>query len=538
MSSNKTALLSVYHKDGIVEFSQELVAMGWNILASGGTAKALVAGGVPVQDVAEIVGPPILGHKVVTLSREVHAGLLASDLEIEELERLTLRRIDLVCVDLYPLEAEIARPGSTLESVTEKTDIGGPTMLRSAAKGRRIVIGDPADRSPVVQWLMAGRPNQAEYLEELAGKAEMNATAYSLASARYISQGKYDGMVGERVRTCAYGENAWQSNAALYSTGGGDPLALDRFELVAGSPPSYNNLCDVDRLLQTITHIAAAFQANRWVSTTGNAIAVGVKHGNACGAAVAMAPRIALEQMLAGNPVSIFGGLVMVNFPIDEPLAETLVDAGADRRRLLDGVVAPAFSPAAVEILARKKGKCRLLANPYLEQLTLDRAPRFRYVRGGWLRQPNYTQVMDLLDINLRWYNATEVTHVQHVAALLAWAVGVTSNSNTITLVQNCGSNQCYLIGNGVGQQDRVEAAKLAVRRAQEAGHDTRGAIAYSDSFFPFPDGPQVLVDAGIKLVLTSSGSINDSEVLKTFRNAGVVVGMIPDKLGRGFFNH
>jgi len=285
-----------------------------------------------------------------------------------------------------------------------------------------------------------------------------------------------------------------------------------------------------------MTHISAAFETNhRWLATKDPAIAVGVKHGNACGAAVTLTPRTALEQMLVGNPVSLFGGLVMVNCSIDDALAEILVGIGPNRR-LLDGVIAPRFSPAAAEILARKKGKCRLLANPHLEQLALDRAPRFRYVRGGWLRQPNYTQVVDLDDPDLRWYG--EVRHEQRAAMLLAWAVGATSNSNTITLVKKTLGIECQLTGNGVGQQDRVEAAKLAVRRAREAGHDTRGAVAYSDSFFPFDDGPKVLIEAGIKAVLTTSGSINDETVIKTFRDAGVSVVMIPDKLGRGFFGH
>lgn len=543
MSPIKTALLSVYHKEGIVEFAQELRGLGYDLLASRGTANALAAAGVPVQDVAEIVGPPMLGHKVVTLSREVHAGLLAGDLELEELDRLALRRIDLVCVDLYPLLAEIARPGSTLESVTEKTDIGGPTMLRSAAKGRRVVIAEPADRAEVLAWLKAGRPDEAAYLRRLAARVEALVAGYCLASARYLGAGDHDGFTGRRALTCKYGENAWQSDAALYGTGSGDPLALERFELVAGSPPSYNNLCDLDRLLQTVTHLAAAFDVNWqllpvWAARD-RVIAIGVKHGNACGAAVDEIPGVALDGMLAGNPRSIFGGVVLVSFPIDEPLAETLVAAGSDRRRLLDGVVAPAFTPGAVEILARKQGKCRLLANPALATLShasLDAAPRFRYVRGGWLRQPNYTHVIRLDDRNLRC--SGEVAPAHRVPALLAWAVGATSNSNTITLVQPHGSGHCALIGNGVGQQDRVEAAQLAVRRAWEAGHDPKGAVAYSDSFFPFPDGPKVLVDAGVILVLTSSGSVNDDAVIRTFRDAGVAVCLIPDQLGRGFFGH
>lgn len=529
----KTALLSVYDKTGIVEFAQELVSLGWQLLASGGTAEALVAGGVPVKDLAEIVGPPILGHKVVTLSREVHAGLLASDLEIEELERLSLRRIDLVCVYLYPLQAEIAKPGSTLASVTGKTDIGGPTMLRSAAKGRRIVIGDPADRGRVLEWLQSGQPNEIEYLEELAGKAEMIAAAYGLASARYISKGKYDGMVGELFRTCAYGENAWQSDAALYSAGGDDPLALNRFELVAGAPPSYNNYCDLDRLLQTASHLAAGYSLN--FSGT-PLLAVGVKHGNACGAAITIRPISAVEGMIDGDPQAIFGGLVLLNFPVDNGIAERLLEyrMPAGKRRVLDGIVAPNFTADAVERLRRKGDKCRFLANPallYLEHISLDTAPRFRQTRGGFLKQPNYTYVLDFSDARL--LKTDVLTAEQRRDLLLAWAVGATSNSNTITLVRDG-----KLLGNAVGQPARVDACRLAVARAAAAGHNLLQARAYSDSFFPFPDGPEVLYRAGVNTILASSGSIRDAEVRAACQANGVDLCLIPDAVGRGFFGH
>ncbi len=460
MSSNKTALLSVYHKDGIVEFARRLVAMGWNILASGGTAKALAAGGVPVRDVAELVGGgPILGHRVVTLSREIHAGLLATEAQRPELERMNIPWIDLVCVDLYPLEEEIARAGSTPESVRELTDIGGPTLLRSAAKGGRIVIGDSANCGPVLAWLTAGQPDSAVFLRRLVAEAEKVAARYTLASAFYLGQGQFDGMVGNQVHQCAYGENAWQHDAALYSTGLDDPLALDRFELVAGSPPSYNNLCDLDRLLQTITHIAAAFDVN---GSRSPCIAVGVKHGNACGVAIADEPYGALTAMLEGNLRSIMGGLVMVNFPLSQEAATTLLHHSmtGGQPRLLDGVVAPSFADGATAMFARKRGKCRLFANTALAKLdrtSLDSEPRIRYVRGGFLRQGNYTAVLNYGDPALVWHG--EPTSEQRVNLLLAWAVGATSNSNTVTIVKNG-----QLIGNGVGQQDRIEAASLAVR--------------------------------------------------------------------------
>jgi len=188
-----SALLSVYNKDGIVDFARALIEMGWTIYSSGGTALKLTEAGLQVIDVATIVGPPILGHRVATLSRELHAALLARDTDADrvELQRLGVPRLDLVCVDMYPLEAEIARSGCTLESVLEKTDIGGPCLLRSAGKGRRIVVCDVDDRSMVIRWLKEGQQNTERFIGRLATKAELVVARYCSILATYLSQGYY-----------------------------------------------------------------------------------------------------------------------------------------------------------------------------------------------------------------------------------------------------------------------------------------------------------------------------------------------------------
>ncbi len=523
----KTALLSVYNKVGIEEFARELVGLGWHILASGGTATKLKAADIPVQDVAQLVGgQAILGHRVVTLSREVHAGLLARPAkeDLAELERLGIPFIDLVCVDLYPLTAEIAKPNATRESVVEQTDIGGPTMLRSAAKGQRIVIADAATRQEVVDWLKAGEPDATDFRRQLAARAEATAAAYILESARYQGEGAYEGVVGEQVQAAKYGENAWQAPAALYRTGGDDELALARFELVDGSAPSYNNWVDVDRMLQTITHVAAGFE-HSFGSVP--AIAIGVKHGNACGAAVGKEPVAAVKKMVMGDPRAIFGGLVMLNGMVDAALAEALLHHGVETgRRLLDGVIAAGFTAEAIELLGRKGGKCRLLQNPALAKLSaksLDAAQRWRYVRGGFLAQPNYTYVID----------AADFAPADAQDLVLAWAIGSTSNSNTVTLVQDG-----QLLGNGVGQQDRVGCCELAIKRATDAGHSVRGAAAYSDSFFPFADGPMVLADGGVRAILATSGSVRDDEVRAACAERKVAFYTAPDQEARGFFGH
>jgi len=535
----KTALISVYNKEGIVEFAKGLVGLGFKLIASGGTAKALMDAGLEVTDVASLVGGgAILGHRVVTLSREIHAGLLARDIkeDRDELEKLNIPWIDLVCVDLYPLVEEINKPGSTKESVIEKTDIGGPTMLRSAAKGRRIVVCDPADRLKVVDWLKAGEPEKEKFIDGLVAKAEAVVADYALASARYHGNGCFDGMVGEQVLTCKYGENGWQTPAGLYEDKGlivPDPLRLSAFTVVAGTTPSYNNLADIDRQLQTITHITAGFDVNYGKVPF---VAVGVKHGNPCGTAVGEDAAEVIKKMLEGDLRAIFGGLVMMNFEITDELAEVLLThkMPEGQRRLLDGIIAPAISPTAIAALKRKGDKCRMLVNPALANLskdTLDIHPRFRYVRGGFLRQPNYAFVMDFKHPQMEIVG--EVSQQQKTDMLLAWAVGSTSNSNTVTLVKDG-----MLLGNGVGQQDRVGGCELAVKRAKDAGHNIDEAAAYSDSFFPFTDGTEALAKAGISAILTTSGSVRDKDVKEFCQKQGVALAMIPDSVARGFFGH
>lgn len=532
----KTALLSVYHKAGIVEFAQKLLALGWQLLASGGTAKTLNDAGLPAKDIAELVGGgAILGHRVVTLSRQIHAGLLATESQNDrqELADLGIPFIDLACVDLYPLKDAIDNAGAAgAKSVLEKTDIGGPAMLRSAAKGRRIVICDPADRTKVLDWLKAGRPDKENFITALAAKAEFVAANYGLLSAAYHSHSGYQGFLGEKFQACNYGENAWQQPAGAYQNSQTDALALKNFKLLAGAAPSYNNLCDLDRMLTTITHIAAAFDVNR---DRVPFIAVGVKHGNPCGAAVGENAADVLKKMLEGDLRAIFGGLIMSNFAIDETLAEILLthkmSAG---KRLLDGIAAPEFQAGTPDMLKRKGDKCRLFANPALARLnkdSLDASPRFRNIRGGFLLQPNYAYVLNLRDPNLEKLPPVEANLENDF--LLAWAIGSTSNSNTVCLVKGG-----RLIGNGVGQQDRVGACQLAIKRAVDAGHETKTAVAYSDSFFPFFDGPEVLAKAGISAILSTSGSVRDGEVKQFCQKNNLALYLIPDKLARGFFGH
>ena len=351
-------------------------------------------------------------------------------------------------------------------------------------------------------------------------------------------------VVGIRVADCKYGENP-QMQGALYHIGGQDPLALDKFQDEGGDARSLVNFTDVDRLLQTTTHVAAGYSLNFGDVP---AIAIGVKHGNSCGVGVSMDGVSnpwddALMRMVEGDERAIFGGVVMTNFPIGTEEAETLrrhrMAGGA--KRMLDTIVAPSFHEGAHEELERKAGKCRLLSNPALGRFgqmhytaMLDQQPRRRYVRGGYLVQTNYTYVLDLAAEDVAFYGPP-LSEPQKQWLVLAWAIGSTSNSNTITLVR-----EGMLLGNGVGQQDRVGAAELAIKRAIDSGHGDMlaGAVAYSDSFFPFPDGVQALVDAGVGAIFASSGSVNDPKTIEVCEKAEVSLVMVPDSVCRGFAWH
>ena len=549
------ALISVYDKTGIGEFAQELSGLGYQIYASGGTAKAIEAAGIKVTDVSSLVGgQAILGHRVVTLSREISAGLLAdkaSKDDVAEMAKLGLPIIDLVCVDMYPIEEAIAKTGVTKQDVIDQTDIGGPTMLRAAAKGQRIVVSSADQRQSVIDWLKADKPAAADFLDKLAARAEYEVARYVLASAKYHGGTEVSGFATRLSTPTKYGENPQQAEAAFYADNrvAIDPLGLDQFVHVQGMERSYVNMTDIDRLLQTLTHIAAGFAKNFGKVP---AIALGVKHGNACGAGVANNSVEAIQKMLRGDTRAIFGGVVMINGTIDEKAAAALMRYAidGDKPRLLDGVIGASVTDEALGLLSRHK--LRVVVNPALANLTetsLDDARRLRPVRGGALEQPNYDFIMDLSADYIQTHG--RLTDQQRQDMILGWAVGCTSNSNTITLVKDG-----RLIGNGVGQQDRVGAGQLALTRAtitppelEEQGdklllqitldkQKLADAVAYSDSFFPFPDGPELLAKAGITAILTSSGSLGDDSVIKVLADNGVSLTMAPDKTARGFYMH
>ena len=548
MTAVKTALISVYAKEGIDVFAKRLRDLGWQILASGGTAKFLENAGIPVKDVADLIGgAAILGHRVVTLSREVHAGLLSRNIfeDIAEMEQLGLPRIELVCCDFYPLATEIAKPDCTIASVVEMTDIGGPTMGRSAAKGGRIVICDPADRQLVIDQLEATGDVDEKTRQYLRAKAEAVVTAYCLDSARFHSFGEFDGLVGWKIFELAYGENRDQSPAQLYSSGTSDPLSWDNFELVSGLP-GFINMADGDRTLQILCLLAEAFRRN--FKGRVPFIVIACKHGNPCGAAIDWNdPGTALTKALLGDYTAVMGAEVMTNFEITDELAEDLfrvpahLSARVDRSFWgVDVVFAPGFSENAIDLLGKKERR-RLLVNPALANPVMSEDEWVIHpVRGGFLKQKAPRFIFEIAAVE-EWIGQQLLGPHDHSSLIIAWAVAWRASSNTVALAK-----RNMLIGLGCGQQDRIACVRLCLDRAERSGHNTTGSLFASDAFFPYArrkreedpfEGPELLDQAGCIGGVVPADGKNLAEVKKFFESANMAVAFLP-KEHRGFSGH
>ena len=307
-------------------------------------------------------------------------------------------------------------------------------------------------------------------LQDLRARAFYETGRYYMNAAIFHGDGQFAGITGELVTKLPKGENAHQAPAALYSTGSDDPLAVDKFKLVEGNPLSFNNWCDLTRMLQTATHMIAGIQKNL---ATEPYVGIGVKHGNPCGTSGGNPDELVklATNVVMGDSRAIFGGFLIFNFKITVGMARAMAKCMPEGRATFDGVIAPGFTAKAIEVLSRTSGRCRIITNPALAENVasiMDTTPRFRQVRGGFLRQPDYTYVLDLKDPDIKIYGP-KPTNQALKDIILAWAVCSTSNSNTITVV-----NEGMLLGNGVGQQDRVGAAELAIKRAKDAGHSAK----------------------------------------------------------------
>jgi phosphoribosylaminoimidazolecarboxamide formyltransferase/IMP cyclohydrolase len=491
------ALLSVSDKTGIVDLARGLAALGASVLSTGGTARTLRDAGVPVVDVSAHTGSPeILDGRVKTLHPKIHGGILARrDVESHrrQMDEHGIGGIDLVCVNLYPF-AEVTARDCTFEDAIENIDIGGPSMVRSAAKNHEhvIVLVDPVDYAPILAELTRTGTVSAEKRRELARKAFAATAAYDGMIADWLARGEARfGRTMHRqwslLQALRYGENPHQA-AAFYRDADAAGATIATAKVLQGKELSYNNILDADAALQ----LALEFSET---------VCVAIKHTNPCGAAIASTPVEAFRKARLCDPVSIFGGIVAFNREVDEATAHEMKDV------FLEVVIAPRFSPAALELYAssQKLRNVRLLE---VDMAGGDRRAtelEIRKVLGGILVQ---TRDMEPAGTERKVVTKRAPTKAEGRALDFAWRISKHVKSNAIVL-----ATEDALVGVGAGQMSRVDAARIAVLRAREHGRETRGSVVASDAFFPFRDGLDVCAEAGATAVVQPGGSLRDADV-------------------------
>ncbi|MFD0774579.1 bifunctional phosphoribosylaminoimidazolecarboxamide formyltransferase/IMP cyclohydrolase [Streptomonospora algeriensis] len=506
----RRALISVYDKTGLEELAYGLAEAGVEIVSTGSTAARLAEVDVPVTPVEEVTGfPEILGGRVKTLHPRVHAGLLADRAESshrDTLEELGIGTFDLLVANLYPFQ-ETVSAGASMGECIEKIDIGGPAMIRAAAKNHSsvAVVVDPSSYDEVIEAVQGGGYG-LEQRKRLAAQAFAHTAAYDAAVASWFA-GTYApdevatetgwpdfyASVGHRAATLRYGENPHQ-RAALYRGDGTSGPGLAGAEQLHGKEMSYNNYVDSEAALRAAYDFAEPCAAV-------------VKHANPCGIAVGADIAEAHRKAHACDPTSAFGGVIATNRPVSVALAEQVAEV------FTEVLVAPEYEPGAVEILTRKKNIRLLVVTPP------DRAAHAeeRQISGGALLQS-----ADLVDASGdapgSWQLlAGEAADDALLADLaFAWRAARAVKSNAILLAADRAT-----VGVGMGQVNRVDAAKLAVTRA---GERVRGSVAASDAFFPFPDGLEVLAQAGVRAVVQPGGSVRDEAVVAAAEEAGVTM--------------
>jgi phosphoribosylaminoimidazolecarboxamide formyltransferase/IMP cyclohydrolase len=487
------ALLSVSDKTGLVEFARELVDLGWEVVSTGGTARTLREEGVAVREVAQVTGfPEILDGRVKTLHPAVHGALLARREEpahMRALEEHGIEPIDLVAVNLYPFQVAAARRDAKSRDVVEQIDIGGPSMIRSAAKnfGGVTVVVDPADYERVLSAVRAGRADP-ELRRRLAAKAFAHTAAYDAAIATWFSQQHGERFPEQtawafyRAQSLRYGENPDQE-AAFYVEHPGAGIA--GLKKRGGKELSFNNLLDLEGALLAVD----PFDEQPTCAI--------VKHTTPCGLAVGDSALDAYRKALACDPVSAFGSVVALTVPVDEAAANAVASL------FVECIIAPSFSDAAIEILGRKQNLRILEGRATWPLDALD----FKRVRGGLLVQERPAAQID--DRNWRVVSARQPTPDEYRNLLFAWRAVASVKSNAIVLARDGAT-----IGIGAGQMSRVDAAFVAVHKARTVGHETRGAVLGSDAFFPFRDSVDQAAEAGVQAIVHPGGSVRDAEVI------------------------
>jgi phosphoribosylaminoimidazolecarboxamide formyltransferase/IMP cyclohydrolase len=493
------ALISVHDKTGVLELAAALAARGAEILSTGGTARLLRESGVAVREVAEVTGfPEMLDGRVKTLHPRIHGGILArrdSPEHMAALDRHGIGPIDLVVAGLYPFESTVARPGVGRHEAIEQIDIGGPAMIRAAAKNHDAVavVTDPSQYGPLLAELEKTGELGAATRERLAREAFQRTAEYDAAIARYLCPPGPPPWpaslhVGAGLASVLrYGENPHQA-AAFYRLAGAPAWGLGALEPLHGPELSHNNLLDLSAALALL----AEFD---------DPAAVVVKHTNPCGVALGGSVGEAMVKARASDPVSIYGGIVGVNRRLDLAVVEAL--AGV----FLEILFAPDYAADALDELRRTKRRARVLRVPCDRATWPAQALEYRSVLGGLL-----VQVPDRADLGeqpIETVSRRQPTEAERVSLRLAWRVAKHAKSNAIVLARGD-----QVIGVGAGQMNRVDSARLAVMRARDAGLDPAGSVCGSDAFFPFRDGLDAVARAGATAVIQPGGSLRDAEVI------------------------
>ena len=520
------ALLSVSDKSGLVPLARELAALGWELVSTGGTARALREAGLAVADVSDVTRfPEMLDGRVKTLHPAVHGGLLARRDVAEHVAAIAehgIAPIDLVVVNLYPFRETVARGGVTFEEAIEQIDIGGPSMLRSAAKNHDAVtvVVDPRDYDPVLAALRAGDAAAAHALRRrLAAKVFAHTAAYDAAIAAWFAEQAEERfperltVAVERAQPLRYGENPDQE-AAFYveRPGAGLGALVQR----GGKELSFNNLLDLEGALLATEPFVAAAVAGEGGREAAACCAI-VKHTTPCGLAVGATARAAYEKALACDPTSAFGSVIAFTVPVDDDVADALAQL------FVECIVAPSFTPGAVEALGRKKNLRLLEGHAPADARALD----YKRVRGGLLVQERQPPPQD---DPAAWRIVTE--RVPTAAELddlrFAWRAVRSVKSNAIVLARDG-----MTLGIGAGQMSRVDASFLATYKAESTGHDPAGCVLASDAFFPFRDGVDQAARAGVRAIVQPGGSVRDAEVVAAADEHGMAMVLTGQRLFR-----
>jgi len=494
------AIISVWDKAGVVGLAQALVDLGMEIFSTGGTKRSLEAAGLPVRSVAELTGfPEILDGRVKTLHPAVHGGILARrDLpqHMEELARNHIRTIDLVVVNLYPFLETISRPGVTLEEALENIDIGGPTLLRAAAKNfpHVLVLVDPADYGPLLEKLRRGEVDLEER-RRLAAKAFQHVAYYDTAISCYLREEEgfpEEFTIGLRKRQALrYGENPHQQ-AALYEEVG-QGWGIIKARQLWGKELSFNNFLDADAAWAVVSEF------------TEPTVAI-IKHTNPCGLACHPDLAEAYRRAYSGDPLSAFGGIVAANRQLAPEAAREVA------KTFYEIVLAPGFEPEALEILKAKKD-LRIL-DMSQAGTTPDRALDLRRIGGGFLVQTRDSFPVE--DLSLRTVTQREPSEEELRDLLFAWQAVKHVRSNAIVLAKDK-----TLLGMGAGQPSRVGSVEIALKKASER---SKGSVLASDAMFPFPDGVEIAAQGGVTAVIQPGGSVRDKEVIEAADRYGMAM--------------